>query len=208
MCATAATVSTEMREWRAHQRQLRQQRPSRRRRGDEQGTRQARQRRAQRSLLREWLDIKWAKHWKAQGRNKPGTTWSEAWQRRPGRLYDGLTKPQATALFLLRTEAIGLNKWLATRRVPGIDKSCPCGFREQSVYHVIFRCPRHDMIAIRQRLRAEDVATALGDPVSAGQVARWVIQQGILQQFSVARDLEQENRSEYQAVLGLSEWVD
>ncbi len=45
-------------------------------------------------------------------RGRSETTWTELWERRPPRLYDGLTKAQATALFLMRTEAIGLNKWL------------------------------------------------------------------------------------------------
>jgi hypothetical protein len=198
----------EIREWQAHQ-------TERRRQAEAAASRQRRQRvnrrnqprRSQQNPLKVWLDIKWAKHWRKQGLNQRGTTWSERWPAKPRRLYEGLKKPQATALFLLRTEAIGLNKWLAARRVPGVDKACPCGWHEQSVHHTVFRCPRYDRTAIGQRLRTENLAKALGDPDSAGQIAKWLIRQGVLQQFSVARDLEEEDRDDYHAVAGLSTWT-
>jgi hypothetical protein len=58
-------------------------------------------------------------------------------------LYDGLLKHEATALFLLRTEVLGLNAWLASVGVPGIDKRCSCGWPAQTVRHILLFCPNH-----------------------------------------------------------------
>ena len=44
-------------------------------------------------------------------------------------LYDGLIKAEATALFLLQTEIIGLNTWLLLVFVPDILPSCECRWR-------------------------------------------------------------------------------
>jgi len=126
---------------------------------------------------------------------------------KPRRLYDTLTKPQATALFLLRTEVIGLNKWLASRLVPGIDKGCPCGWRTQTAEHIVFFCPRYDRTTLAGRLRSESLPTTLGNPATAVHVAKWFIQQRVLQQFSVARDLEEEDRTGYSHVQELSRWA-
>jgi hypothetical protein len=41
-------------------------------------------------------------------------------------LYDSFTKAEATALFPVRTEVIGLRSWLASVGVPGILPQCNC----------------------------------------------------------------------------------
>jgi hypothetical protein len=152
------------------------------------------------------MDLTWRKRWTAQGKGRRETTWREPWEKRPQRLYKHLTKAQSTALTLLRTEAIGLNRWLASRRVPGITKDCPCGWHEQTVEHVVLHCPRHDRWPLILRTRSERLQELLGDPTQAGEVARWFIQQGILQQFAVARDIENEDTSEYQPAVQLDQW--
>ena len=58
--------------------------------------------------------------------------------RRSGRdiplyLYDNITKAEATALFLLRSEVLGLNCWLASVGVQGVLPHYVCGWRAQTV---------------------------------------------------------------------------
>ena len=44
---------------------------------------------------------------------------------------------------LVRTGHIGLNAYLARRRVPGKTPKCSCGYRAQTAKHVVMFCPRH-----------------------------------------------------------------
>lgn len=61
-------------------------------------------------------------------------TWRTPWTQDPRKLYAGLSKAESTALFLMRTEVIGLNAWLAAIQVPGVTPTCPpCGWQAQTV---------------------------------------------------------------------------
>ena len=121
-------------------------------------------------------------------------------------LYEGLTKPEATVLFLLRTEVIGLNAWLAAIRVPGILPRCPCGWTNQTVHHILLWCPqlsRRDLIV---QCRSERIEEILGRKRSAQAAARWLIEAGILAQFQVAREISKEDTTGYSPFLQLETW--
>jgi hypothetical protein len=169
-------------------------------------SRNSKKRRKSITLMEEWMNWEWERRWRAAGKDHPEATWNGLWTRHPGRLYNGLTKAQATALFLLRTEVIGLNNWLARRRVPGVDRTCPCGWRDQTVQHVIYHCRRHDRSTLLPLLQTERARVALQCETQAPAIARWLIQQDVLQQFKLANVLEHEETTEYQQVDGLSEW--
>ena len=51
-----------------------------------------------------------------------------------------MPKHQVLVLFLLRTEVLGLNGWLALINVPGISKECGCGWEKQTVHHILMFC--------------------------------------------------------------------
>ena len=55
-------------------------------------------------------------------------------------LYEGQSKAESTAAFLLRTEVLGLNAWLASIHVPQITPHCTCGWPTQTVRHVLLFC--------------------------------------------------------------------
>jgi hypothetical protein len=59
-------------------------------------------------------------------------------------LYAGLSKAEATTLFLMRTEVISLNAWLAAVRVPSVFPACSYGWHAQTVRHVLLHYTRHD----------------------------------------------------------------
>ncbi|KAF1986130.1 hypothetical protein K402DRAFT_90583 [Aulographum hederae CBS 113979] len=50
----------------------------------------------------------WKKRWQATAISSQGATWRTKWEQTPLALYEGLPKHAATALFLLRSEIIGL----------------------------------------------------------------------------------------------------
>jgi hypothetical protein len=61
------------------------------------------------TLIAKWADLKWQKQWKAKAGRRRESTWLTPWITPTLPLYNRLTKAEATALFLLRTEVIGLN---------------------------------------------------------------------------------------------------
>ena len=95
----------------------------------------------ERSTIDKWADLEWKRRWLQAARKKRAATWQTPWKRNPVTLYSDMPKHQATALFLLRTEVIGLNGWLASINVPGIEAGCGCGWSTQTVHHVLIMCP-------------------------------------------------------------------
>ena len=62
----------------------------------------------------------------------------------PGKTYTRLTKAQTTVLFLLRNKVIGLSRWLSKSHIRGIDRTCLCTWRDQTIQHVVYHCSRHN----------------------------------------------------------------
>jgi len=64
--------------------------------------------------------------------------WKTPWGKPTILLYKGLIKAEAIALFLLRTEVIGLNAWLVSVGVLAVLLRCEYGWIRQTVHHVLF----------------------------------------------------------------------
>ena len=153
-----------------------------------------------------WAELEWRCQWLEKAKNRKETIWKTSWETSTLSLYEGLTKPEATALFLLRTEVIGLNAWLAAIGVPGILPRCPCGWANQIVHHILLWCPqlsRRDLIV---QCRSERVEEILGRKRSAQAAARWLIEAGILSQFQTAREISKEDTTGYRSCPQLEKW--
>jgi hypothetical protein len=122
-----------------------------------------------------------------------------------------VTKHLATALFLLRTEVLGLNAWLASIQVPDILPRCPCGWQAQTVrhIHVLLHCPNY--ASERPRLiaqtRTENLREMLSKPERAMAAAKWFVRQGVLEQFNTAREIEAEDAAQYVPFQELDSWM-
>ena len=125
-----------------------------------------------------WADLEWKRHWERVRRSKgrKAATWHTPWTQQVLKLYEGLKKHEATMLFLLRTEVIGLNAWLASINVPGVLPRCP------QLNHL-----RPHLIATA---RCEDLYRILSTPESAQEAARMVIRSGLLAQFRLADEID------------------
>jgi hypothetical protein len=126
-------------------------------------------------------------------------------EQRP-RAYDSLLKHEATVLFLLRTEIIGLNSWLYLVNVLAILLlRCVYGWHEQTVRHVIIYCPFYTSTKAELFRRAGliDFQTMLSTLKGVKAAARWLIARGTLPQFTLAKDIAQEDTSRYQQAQGL-----
>jgi len=125
-------------------------------------------------------------------------------------LYDGLLKHKATVLFLLHTEVLGLNAWLASVGVPGIDKHCTCEWPAQTMRHILLFCPNHtnSRALYFQRAGLTDLHGALFTAASAHQAAKWLATSDLLSHFSLARQITQEDTSGYGGLAYLDAWTE
>ena len=101
-----------------------------------------------------------------------------------------LTKAQSALATQLRTEKIGLRAFLFSRKVPGITPDCDCGWPRQTAKHIILYCP--NVIDRPQMLRdagTTDYIQLTTHPPAVRVLTRWLIQQRILSQFSLAAEL-------------------
>src|SRR5207248_8486622 len=109
------------------------------------------------------------------GGSQTASTWQTPWGLKVTKLYNGLMKVEATALFLLCTEVIGLNAWLASVRVPDILPLCTCGWRAQTVRHVLLHCPLYERTSLIRQAQTESLPAILSQLAGAHAVAKWLI---------------------------------
>jgi len=129
------------------------------------------------TIIDEWAELEWERRWKKKARNQKAATWKMPWEDCALKLYSDLPKHQATALFLLRTEILGLNDWLASINVPGISADCGCGWSRQTVHHILMFCPLYTnrRVNLVRRTRSEEMWRMLSSPEKVQATARWFI---------------------------------
>ena len=119
----------------------------------------------------------------------------------PKDLHKGLSRAKSSILTQLRTQAIGLNDFLATRNVPNVTPECECGWVRQTPKHIVVHCPylrgREQMWTKAATL---DYNVALQTKQGAEAVTSWLLSRCNrlrLPQFRVAKELagkQQETR--------------
>jgi hypothetical protein len=103
------------------------------------------------------------------------------------KLYSQLKKAESSALFQARTGRIGLRRFLASARVPGIESGeCLCGKGRETAEHVLLFCDNRPDNTWSRGTRFQKLVS---EPTSGAQVARQLIQSGRLGQFSLASRL-------------------
>ena len=106
----------------------------------------------------------------------------------------------------MRTEVIGLNAWLGAARVPDIQPACPCGWHAQTVRHVLLHCPRHDRVGLLLSCGTERLEEILGRADCVKHAARWWLRSGVMEQFRVAVEIEDEDVTDFRAFEEGEEW--
>jgi len=125
--------------------------------------------------------------------------WTTPWEQAPRKLYARLTKAEATALFLLRTNVLGLNAWLAAIGVPEVGPQCDCGWPRQTVQHILLHCPRYERASLLAKCDSTRYNDILTRPTCAPHAGRWLVRSGVLEQFRTARQAaEEEERGSLQ----------
>ena len=133
----------------------------------------------------------WERRWQRIASGKIATTWRAPWRPPATRAYNSLQKHEATALFLLRTEVIGLKNWLYSVGVPGILPRCACGWHTQTVRHIVIYCPQYTATRadLFRRAGSTDLQTILSTPRGAMAVSRWLIACEILPHLTLTKEI-------------------
>ena len=174
------------------------------------GAQENRTRASPTTMLGRWGEREWKKRWDERvarlPRGRRATAWETPWAQEPRMLYAGLTKAEATALFLMRTEVIGLNGWLAAVGVPEKLPTCPCGWRVQTVRHVLLHCPQYDRRDLLSKCGTERMEAILTQHALATYAARWMVQSGALGQFATTAEITQEDYEGHAPFQDAREW--
>lgn len=178
-----------------------------RREGTDAGQRRRRPRRAQNWTQKRAIKWKAAEEQKEEWIRESAGKHQTMWRGGKGTLrwYEGLNKAEATALFLLRSEVIGLKAWLA--RYQGAERSpaCSCGWTRETVEHVLVHCPDRD----RSRLPTDTewrMPAILLQEESARKAAKWLVAEGILPHLRAAREVEERAGTQREALPDLYGW--
>ena len=154
------------------------------------------------NVTKEIMTSAWQHKWQEQrearrGLQNLGTAWMTEWSVCRKKLYKGLKRHEATALFLLHSQVLGVRECLYRIGIPNMTPECPCGWHTQTVQHLLIHCPRMPTATLRQRVESGDIYTMLNTPGKAQATARWFIETGLLSQFAVARQIGEENPQSY-----------
>jgi hypothetical protein len=148
-----------------------------------------------RSPIEAWLRHKWHLQWDKYRENKNSPVYQSALDAKPlpKDLHTGLSRAKSSILTQLRTEAIGLNDFLAARNVPNVTPACSCGWVRQTPKHIVVHCP---LLGGREQMWTRagtlDYNTALQTKRGTKAITSWLLSwcnQLRLPQFCVARDL-------------------
>ena len=149
-------------------------------------------------VLELWYRQRWKDRWEKAGRNKEEPTWHTPWGITGRQLFQDLTRPEATAATLLRTEVVGFNYFLWKVGVPDATPECSCGALRQTPKHILIFCPEKNEGRAQMMLQAgsSDYRTILTTKKGIQAVARWFLRYGGLAQFARVRaELDWPNRT-------------
>ena len=139
------------------------------------------------------LQNEWQTTWKAYQDRVPFPTEAQRASLTKGRIkiHDNLAKAESALATQIRTEKIGLASFLFKRRVPNVTTAaCSCGWPQQTAKHVIMHCPlmtgRQELF---RRINTNEYRTILETSKTLKQVTRWIIEAGVLAQFSLSASL-------------------
>jgi hypothetical protein len=122
----------------------------------------------------------WERRWTAylnstpHGRTKPPSLLVT--ERKGEQIYENINKATCSLISQIRTEKIGLNTFVADRRVPGYPVQCPCGWRRQTAKHIIRFCSQYAATQgdLDEEAGTRDYSQMLTTWQGAKAAARWL----------------------------------
>jgi hypothetical protein len=135
---------------------------------------------------RSW-EIRWTAYLNTLPDNRTRPPALAETDRNRTQIYEGINKSTCSLIAQIRTEKIGLNAFLADRRVPGYTAQCSCGWRRQTAKHIIRFCPFYaeDREELFRDAGTRDYSWMLASPYGVRIAARWLQRRGLLHQFQL-----------------------
>ena len=102
---------------------------------------------------------------------------------------------------------MGLRAWLARVGVPDIHPACDCGVPRQMLDHILAFCPdlSTQRVELASKTGSTDIRKMLGDKNKVRHAARWLLSTKVLNQFSVAMEVEEEEMEDWSAFQALQD---
>ena len=126
---------------------------------------------------------KWKDRWEKSGKGRVIARYYPQPTKKALDLHERRSKPFSSMLIQLRTKKIGLNSFLKSARVPGIEALCECQEEEETVEHFLFKCSKwREQRAILGSLKT--TRNALGKRENSEKVVRFLLATKRLEQFS------------------------
>ncbi len=124
-----------------------------------------------------------------------------------------LNRAQSSVATQIRSEHIGLNSYLHRRRVSGVESPrCQCGYPSQNPKHMIMCCPRwaRGRSEVMRKAKNQSFTVMMQSPEDISRITEWIIKEGWLEQFRLARDVEKllKEREDASKVKRLKDRVD
>ena len=113
----------------------------------------------------------------------------------PFQIHKSLKRAQSSIAMQIRSEHIGLKSCLYRRKVPGVDSpNCLCGYHSQNVKHAIMACPQwaKGRAEVWRKSKSRSFEEMMNSPEDIGRITQWILDQGWLEQFRLAGEVERE----------------
>ena len=142
-------------------------------------------------VIRNWKQDKWKEMWECYQSSIPPRKINAPAQRVTSNYYPkihvGISKATSSLITQIRTEKIGLNAFLADRRVPNRTPKCSCGHQRQTAKHILMYCPNfeEDRKDLYKAAGTRDYSKMLATPRGAKAAANWLQKTNLLPQFSL-----------------------
>ena len=108
-------------------------------------------------------------------------------------LQKHLSRVQSSIAMQIRSKHIGFNTYLHRRKVPGADgPRCRCGYPIQNVKHMVMACTNwaKGRVEILRKAENRSFEAMMNSPKDIARVARWIQQEGQLEQFRLTLEVE------------------
>jgi hypothetical protein len=154
-------------------------------------------------MVRRKINGQWKQKWEKVRTSGPTKRLVKVPTKRTLQLYSNLPKSHSSVLLQLRTERIGLKKFLHKIGRAETDE-CDCGMDCQSSIYVLMQCPLY--IALRKEMfegigrKHTDYNVLVSNPKAARYVVKFMLQTGLLTQFKAVEQAGDEGREGLGAV--------
>jgi len=135
----------------------------------------------------------WETGWRMykEGKRRQTTSTEDVNWRKLHIVHKVLVRPQSSLITQLRTGIIGLKAFLFRMKVPGVDSpECECGAPRQDAAHILecnnYEDGREQMF---QSGGSRTLYTLLTTPRGAKALTNWWMQQGLQEQYKLAKDM-------------------